>query len=477
MCGLVLPKPEACRGCPADGDGRGYVPDRIVPNAEVVVYGQGPGDDEEAGQRYLGQGAYEPCTPQPFIGKTGFMLDKFLQIAGLDREQVSLANTFRCRFKHSNFLPPLEKAETRTALKHCTQVHWRPPEGVKLYVAMGEYACAALTATQTDFSGWRGYLQPYRAEYWSTGALWPVQRVWHPGPGEPPPVLTTFHLAYLFREPEAELPTKRDWAKVRLILDGKWPVPMSEIIREPPDLWPSVSAFDSEYQPEHPDRLVRWSMATPDRWVYVVEAADTRSRITIPPGSQIVLHNAPVDIPHLDKFVDLDGVRLDDSMYASAVLWTGKVATDDEKGKAGGAMSHKLNFLGSLHARINRWKHLVHANPVVYAGGDAMGTMDVWSTGLNGGLWGQLERDPQSFWVYEHLMRPLLPLIMKHRKWGIRTNPAAAKKAIADITRLQDQEVMRARAYTGWWGFKLTSPKQVGHWLYAAEKLKVRRIR
>src|SRR5437870_13889350 len=108
-------------------------------------------------------------------------------------------------------------------------------------------------------------------------------------------------------------------------------------------------------------------------------------------------------------------------MYANACLWSGRVETDDQKGKAGGAMSHKLNFLGSLYSRINRWKHLSRSNPIVYSGGDAIGTMDVWMTGRHGGLRAALARDPQTLWVYENLQKPLIPIILKHRQWGIRT--------------------------------------------------------
>ena len=166
-------------------------------------------------------------------------------------------------------------------------------------------------------------------------------------------------------------------------------------------------------------------------------------------------------------------------MYAHACLWTGKVETEEEgakreRGRAGGAMSHTLNFLGSMYAWINRWKHLVRVAPRLYAGGDALGTMDVWDTGINGGLKGELERDPETKWVYENLQKPLVGIVLKHHQRGISTDEQAVVVALKDIKLQQDEYLKQARAYVGW-DINLRSPKQLAYWLYDVEKLKVRR--
>jgi len=188
------------------------------------------------------------------------------------------------------------------------------------------------------------------------------------------------------------------------------------------------------------------------------------------------MHNAPADIPHAEKILDFSNVTIEDTMYAHAVLWTGKVETDDTKGKTGGAMSHALNFLGSVYGRLNRWKHLSDVAPRTYAAGDAFGTLDVWELGLFGGIKGELERDPQSLWVYENLRKPLVPIILKHHKRGIAVDNAAADVALQALKIEQRAFELQAQAYAGF-PLNLRSPKQLAWWLYDVENLKVRRRR
>lgn len=466
----LLQKPSSCQGCPAYGDGKGFVPDTIRSDAKVVIWAQGPGESEEQGQRYLGGEQWEAHPPAPLIGKTGRILDRtFLPLAGLNREDISLANSIRCRWNHKNQLPPLNRVEVQTAIKHCTQAHGPRLDPGKLYIAMGEFAFYTLTGLLYDFSGWRGYLLPKRHPWeprdWNT-----VSGVWTPNPLADK-VFVTHHLAYLWKEPEAELPAKRDWNKIVSILDGTWPVPFTHYETEPPNIWPSYAAFDTEFDDQK--RLVRYSLATRDRNVWVVEADQARKQ-TVAPGTTVIMHNAPADLPHLKTLVNVKDLEIEDTMYAHAVLWTGKVETDEDKGKGGGAMSHKLNFLGSLYARINRWKHLSKVSPKRYAGGDALGTMDVWETGLHGGLKGELARDPQSQWVYENLQKPLIPIIVKNQATGIAVDREKVKVALKAIGIQQQREVLRAQAYAGW-SINLRSPKQLAYWLFDVEGLKVRR--
>ena len=601
---------------------QGFVPDELKPSALVTVIAQGPGADEEAGRRYLGGNQWEPHPHAPLIGKTGRVFERtFLPLAGLDRSEVSLGNIVRCRWNHKDTLPPLNQKVVQAAIAHCSRAHLRIPESTKVVVAMGEYAFYGLTGLLHDFNGWRGYLAPLSLP---GEPRVPMTGVWTPGrtPGDRLPVFVTYHIARLFREPEAELPTKRDWNKLAYILAGKWPEPMPPIIGEPLDVWPTEFAFDTEFElsnvvyskgenlqgvsgtirntrlqvsqmlcslqpdkaiflsslaleakwdavrallssgegpdridlaaeeawndirrvcqeasptkgevrylrktasgatppgispgsgslssnvevsraalsvvqrwarslsrvergPEtsHPiSRLVRYSMATRDRRVWVIEAANA-DRGTILPGSVAIMHNAPADLPHLRRFFGLTVeellalIEIEDTMYAHAVLWTGRVETDDQKGKQGSASSHTLNFLGSIYARINRWKHLARIAPRQYAGADALGTMDAWATGLHGGLLGELDRDPQTKWVYENLQKPLIPIIMKAHQRGIATDREAARAALVDIKREQDRFELRAQAYAGW-PLNLRSPQHVAFWLFDVEGLKVRR--
>ena len=470
----ILPKPPACQGCPAYEKSRGWVPDFINDTAQIMVVAQNPGTDEEAGRRYLGLGpygdTYEEAPHQPLLGKTGRMFNgTFLPLAGVTREDCSLGNALRCRWGNTNELPPLDRKEMQQAILHCHRAHWRRPERVTVFVAMGEYATAMLTGITRDFSGWRGYMLPLSLP----GAeREPHTAVWSPKPYEPR-VFVTHHLAYLFKEPTASLPAKRDWNKLATILAGKWPIPMSPIEADPPEPWPDYAAFDTEFAIEQHDHLIRWSLANRERRVWVVEA-DRNYQATFGSRPTVVMHNAPADLPHLKGLLPLDQVDIEDTMYAHACLYTGKVETDDQKGKTGGAMSHTLNFLGSLYGHINRWKHLARVSPRVYAGGDALGTMDVWETGLHGGLKGELERDPETRWVYENLQKPLIPIVLKHHQRGIATDPEQVKIALAAISERQQGYVLQAQAFAGW-PLNLRSPKQLAYWLFDVEGIKVRR--
>src|SRR2546428_7763535 len=92
--GTVLAKPPACQGCPFYGDGQGFVPGELR-GSPVLVYGQNPGAEEEA------QG-------KPFVGATGATMERnYFKVSGLSREDVSLDNAIRCRYKNANELPPL----------------------------------------------------------------------------------------------------------------------------------------------------------------------------------------------------------------------------------------------------------------------------------------------------------------------------------------------------------------------------------
>lgn len=162
----MLPKPDACIGCPLYGDGRGFVPDELVDGAEVLVLAQNPGGDEEKGDRVAGYAGGRPVyvadVPRPLIGKTGYELTTtYLPIAGLTRgKDVSLANVLKCRWvkggRRTNDLPPDKILADATA--HCTRVHLHIPASVRLVVAMGALAWK-IVGSGGSVSEWRGFLK------------------------------------------------------------------------------------------------------------------------------------------------------------------------------------------------------------------------------------------------------------------------------------------------------------------------------
>lgn len=54
------------------------------PTADLVLVGEGPGDNEDK-------------TGRPFVGKAGQLLDKALADSGLSRQDVYICNTVKCR--------------------------------------------------------------------------------------------------------------------------------------------------------------------------------------------------------------------------------------------------------------------------------------------------------------------------------------------------------------------------------------------
>jgi uracil-DNA glycosylase len=162
----VIPKPPGCLGCPLYGDGKGFVPDEMVPGAEVLILAQNPGGDEERGERVTGYAGgrpiYETCAPAPLVGKTGYELTTtYLPIAGLTRgKNVSLANVLKCRAikngRRTNDLP--SDHDLQAAVLQCTSAHLRIPTGVRLVVAMGALAWRAMGGLGS-ITDWRGFLK------------------------------------------------------------------------------------------------------------------------------------------------------------------------------------------------------------------------------------------------------------------------------------------------------------------------------
>ncbi|PSP46154.1 uracil-DNA glycosylase [Halobacteriales archaeon QH_6_66_25] len=75
----------ACERCPALVDSRSQIVNGAGPaDANLVFVGEAPGASEDE------QG-------EPFVGRSGTVLDEELRDAGLDRADVRITNTVRCR--------------------------------------------------------------------------------------------------------------------------------------------------------------------------------------------------------------------------------------------------------------------------------------------------------------------------------------------------------------------------------------------
>ena len=468
---MSLLKPVQCTGCPFEKTSKFFVPDEYRPGASVLLTFQNPGQDEELGRKYLwrdsvGFPMYEPHPPAPLLGPTGYLLEsKYLPLAGLAREDVSLANVIRCRPNGKNDLPLVTHLTYRQAVAHCQHHYFRPPESTTLIVAAGDYALHAMTGEDGTESpghkisrsveGWRGWLLPYNPH--------PLPKmtftdIYQPRLGQVS-VLATFHIAYLWKAPWYEPCVNRDWAMVREILEGRWPVPFPRILESPVTTWPDLSAYDTEFyvKADGTSVLTRYSLRSKDG-LWVVEAGDA---LGIAPKvgkvtPTVIFHNTEADARHLNDLLGGSEIFVEDSMHLHSVLYND--------------LDHDLDFLGSMHGSHNRTKHLLYSNPRVYSGGDATMTWDAWHD-----MQRSLARDPQSKRVYYDFQLPLIPIIARATLTGAKVNTERVKQALEALSSRQKETIDRAQASVGW-PMNLNSTKYLLHRLYEVEKIHLNKM-
>jgi uracil-DNA glycosylase len=88
-----------CTACALAGSRRRVVPGVFPTGARVLLIGEAPGRHEDEGGL-------------PFIGRSGQLLDDLLAEVGLDRSQVAVCNTVKCR-------PPDNRTPKRAELDTC----------------------------------------------------------------------------------------------------------------------------------------------------------------------------------------------------------------------------------------------------------------------------------------------------------------------------------------------------------------------
>lgn len=94
--------------------------------AKILLIGEGPGQHEDE------QGI-------PFVGKAGMLLDDMLEIIGLDREKVYIANIVKCRPPHNRDPLNVEQDACIGWLRRQTAL-LRP----KIIVCLGRIAAKAI---------------------------------------------------------------------------------------------------------------------------------------------------------------------------------------------------------------------------------------------------------------------------------------------------------------------------------------------
>lgn len=163
-----------------------------VPGAPVCVIGEAPGAEEDK----LGQ---------PFVGRSGKLLDRLLGEVGLSREtNVYITNAVNWRPPNNRPPTPAEIAACRPFLRrHLALVR---PAALLL---VGRTAAKAVLADESPMATMRQRWLQYQREG-----------------GQTIPTLVTFHPAYLLRNPPATAEARADfkflqgWLQGRGLLNG-----------------------------------------------------------------------------------------------------------------------------------------------------------------------------------------------------------------------------------------------------------------
>lgn len=150
--------------------------------AHWMIVGEAPGEAEDR-------------VGEPFVGKSGQLLDNMLRAVGLARtddipeRQVYIANTIKCR-------PPGNRNPTPDELASCEPFLMRQVQLVqpRIIVAMGRFAVDCLLHSNEPIGRLRGRLHQYQGV----------------------PLVVTYHPAYLLRNPQDKA---RAWDDLCLAAD------------------------------------------------------------------------------------------------------------------------------------------------------------------------------------------------------------------------------------------------------------------
>lgn len=170
---------EACMGCqncPLGATRTNLVFGTGNENAEVLFVGEGPGENEDL------QG-------EPFVGRGGKLLDKYLEAIDLSRDKnIYIANMVKCRPPHNRDPKPEEQEECIKWLREQFRL-LRP----KIIVCLGRISAQKLISP--DFK-----VTKQHGEFFEKGGVL---------------MMGTFHPAALLRNPSQKPAALEDFIKLR----------------------------------------------------------------------------------------------------------------------------------------------------------------------------------------------------------------------------------------------------------------------
>jgi DNA polymerase len=157
---------EGCNACELAQNCTRKVPGVGSRQADLLIIGEGPGHDED-------------IRGEPFVGRSGQLLDRMLAAIGFAREQVYITNIVKCRPPNNRDPKQLEAQQCRAFLE--AQIAQVAP---KVILSVGRVSAHNLLASNLP-----------------VGKL--IQQM-HKLPGTEIPLKVTYHPAYLLRNPSAK---------------------------------------------------------------------------------------------------------------------------------------------------------------------------------------------------------------------------------------------------------------------------------
>lgn len=145
--------------------------------ADLLIIGEGPGHEED-------------IRGEPFVGRSGQLLDRMLAAIGFTREQVYITNIVKCRPPNNRDPKQLEAQQCRAFLE--AQIAQVAP---RVILSVGRVSAHNLLASNLP-----------------VGKL--IQQM-HKLPGTEIPLKVTYHPAYLLRNPSAKAIV---WQDLKLLL-------------------------------------------------------------------------------------------------------------------------------------------------------------------------------------------------------------------------------------------------------------------
>lgn len=162
----IIESIHGCTACELAQNCTQKVPGVGNRQADLLIVGEGPGHDED-------------IRGEPFVGRSGQLLDRMLAAIGIAREQVYITNIVKCR-------PPNNRDPKQLEAQHCrafleAQIEQLAP---KVILSVGRVSAHNLLASNLP-----------------VGKL--IQKM-HKLPGTEIPLKVTYHPAYLLRNPSAK---------------------------------------------------------------------------------------------------------------------------------------------------------------------------------------------------------------------------------------------------------------------------------